>query len=141
MTSKNGFDSIAELAVDGLQYEVKADMLRPTDIWDEKDVFLAAERNSLEEWIKMDDETQEAIYEIVDRSLDRLKDRLDIWVPKSLTIEQGQYLDIRFRLLFSDLEKEKKAKQEITARKIREAAEGTALILEEMESRGDGDES
>lgn len=115
--------------------EVTPGVLDPADIWEVKDKWLEGERISLKEWEAMDDETRAAIIDVVDRSMERMRDREDIWVPASMHVEQGSYIDIKFRLLFSDIEKEKAAKVEITERKIREASAELAKTVEEASSR------
>lgn len=117
--------------VDDLTVEIG--MLTPADVWKQKDEWVAREGESLKEWNNMDEETRATILEIVGRTLDRLQERMDQWVPQALTIEQAKYMDVRFRLLFTDLESEMKARAEITQRKIKEAAEGTADLIKEME--------
>lgn len=122
-------DGITDLTVD-------VGMLTPADVWKQKDEWVAREAKSLQEWNNMDEETRATILEIVGRTLDRLQERMDQWVPQALTIEQAKYMDVRFRLLFTDLESEMKARAEITQRKIKEAADGTAALVREMEKGG-----
>jgi hypothetical protein len=112
---------------------VEMGLLTPADVWKQKDEWVAREAASLEAWNKMDEEMRATIMEIVGRTLDRLQERMDQWVPQSFEIEQAKYMDCRFRLLFTDLESEMKARAEITQRKIREAAAGTAALVEELE--------
>jgi hypothetical protein len=117
---------------------IEVGMLTPSDVWKQKDEWVAREAKSLEEWNKMDEESRATILEIVSRTLDRLQERMEQWVPQSLTIEQAKYMDVRFRLLFTDLEAEMKARAEITQRKIKEAAEGTVKMVEELDQRSGG---
>lgn len=123
--------------MDGVkELTVEIGMLTPADVWKQKDEWVAREAESLKAWNNMDEEQRATILEIVGRTLDRLQERMDQWVPQSLSIEQAKYMDVRFRLLFTDLESEMKARAEITQRKIKEAAEGTADLIKEMEGHG-----
>lgn len=122
-------DEINELTVD-------IGLLTPADVWKQKDEWVAQEAKSMEAWNQMDEDTRATVLEIVGRTLDRLQERMDQWVPNALTIEQAKYMDVKFRLLFTDLESEMKARAEITQRKIREAAEGTSLMVKELEGGG-----
>lgn len=123
--------------MDGItELNVEVGMLTPADVWKQKDEWVAREAESLKAWNNMDEDQRATIFEIVGRTLDRLQERMDQWVPQSLTIEQAKYMDVRFRLLFTDLESEMKARAEITQRKIKEAAEGTADLIKQMEAPG-----
>lgn len=119
---------------DGLSLEVKVSTLDPSTIWVEKDEWIEREATSLESWEKMDDEMRATVLDIVDRSLQRMRDRMDVWVPASMEIAQGDYVDIKFRLIFSDMEREKAAKLELTQRRLDEAREQVRQLTEELES-------
>lgn len=119
--------------------ETKHGTLDPTTIWEEKDNWMERESKSLEVWEKMDEETKAVMIEIIDRSLQRMRDRLDVWVPASLgtgesPMEQGDYIDIQFRLIFSDVDREKQAKLELTERRLNEAKEEARRLAEELEA-------
>lgn len=114
---------------------VKTGVLGPVDVWKSKDEFIEKERKSQEEWEKMADDDRQAIFEIVGRALDRLKDNIETWVPASLEVQSGRYLDCTFRILFSELEEEIKAREELTQRRIQAAAEETVAMVEELTSR------
>src|SRR5688500_17384327 len=86
-------------------------LLRPADIWKQKDEWVAREAASQEAWRTMVDEERQAVLDIVDRALDRMRDKLDVWVPSALKIEQGRYMDVTFRILFTELEQEMRAKE------------------------------
>ena len=119
---------------DGLSLEVKVSTLDPSTIWADKDEWIEREAKSLESWEKMDDEMRATVLDIVDRSLQRMRDRMDVWVPASMEISQGDYVDIKFRLIFSDMEREKAAKLELTQRRLDEAREQVRQLTEELES-------
>lgn len=117
---------------------ISVGVLGPAEIWKQKDEWVEREQRSQEGWAKMTDEERQATIEIVDHALDRLRDRLDIWVPSSLKIEQGKYMDVTFRILFTELEQEMRAKEEITQRKIKEAAAATEEMVRVLEKPADG---
>lgn len=104
--------------------------LTPQNIWEEKDTWEKSESTSYEYWNnEMDEQSRESVLEVVDRALDRMRDTLEEWVPYALRIEQGEFLDVTFRMCFTDLEAELRAQQQITERKIREAAEDTVRLV------------
>lgn len=124
------------MTVDSIEnLDVGIGLLGPADIWKQKDEWVAREVASQEAWGKMADEERQAILDIVDRALDRMRDRLDVWVPSALKIEQGKYMDVTFRILFTELEQEMRAKEEITTRKIKEAANATEEMVKALETR------
>lgn len=119
--------------------ETKHGTLDPTTIWEEKDRWIERESKSLEAWKEMDEDTKSVLIDIIDKSLQRMRDRLDVWVPASLgtesaPMEQGDYIDIQFRLIFSDVDREKQAKLELTERRLNEAKEEARRLAEELEA-------
>lgn len=119
-----------------ISVEVTGGTLTPSSIWEEKDKWLAMENKSIKEWEAMDEDKKETIVLIVDRTLERLRDRIQDWLPYSLTLdEQGQYLDVTFRMLFSDLEREVATKIDISDRSIKQAASEAEALLREVRSR------
>jgi len=124
--------------VDGgedLPIEVRAihDTLRPDDIWKEKDKVLEMEQESLKEWATMSEDDRETVLQIVGNALDRLIEIAPEWTPASLRIQPGEYIDINFRLLFSDVESELRNSQAVTQRRIKQAAVGTAEMVREFD--------
>lgn len=119
-------------AVDGgvlvLDVTIENDTLRPDDIWREKDEVLEDEKRSLEAWSKMSDDDRETKVSIVQNALDRLIENAEEWVPASLEIAPGEYLQVRFRILFSDLESELRNAKVVTERRIAEAADGAVAL-------------
>ena len=119
-------------SVDGgvlvLDVTIENDTLRPDDIWREKDEVLEDEKKSLEAWSKMSDDDRETKVSIVQNALDRLIENAEEWVPASLDIAPGEYLQDRFRILFSDLESELRNAKVVTERRIAEAATGAVEL-------------
>lgn len=123
---------------DDVNPDVQIGILGPAEIWKDKDLWVEREQRSQEGWSNMKDEERQATLDIVDHALDRLRDRLEVWVPSALKIEQGKYMDVTFRILFTELEQEMRAKEEITQRKIKEAASATEEMVRELEKPVDG---
>jgi hypothetical protein len=118
--------------------KTKSGILTPTSIWGEREQWLQLQKDSQAEWEHMNDEQREAILEIVGHTMERLADILEQWVPYSLVVEEGKYLDVQFRIMFATLDEHVEAKKELTSRRVREAAEGTAALLADLQS-GDGE--
>lgn len=119
--------------------EVNIGLLGPADVWKQKDEWVAREAASQEMWNTMSDDHRQAVLDIVGRALDRMHDRLEVWVPTALKVEQGRYIDVTFRILFTELEQEMRAMEEITTRKIKESAAATEEMVKALEMRRDED--
>ena len=115
-----------------LDVVIENDTLRPDDIWREKDEVLEDEKKSLEAWSNMSDDDRETKVSIVQNALDRLIENAEEWVPASLDIAPGEYLQVRFRILFSDLESELRNAKVVTERRIAEAADGAVELSGEV---------
>lgn len=133
-----------EAAVTGLemipddQISCEPGATNPKEIWDEKNEWFAVAKESKEHWDNnMSDEQREAVVRIVKNGIERFHDRAEEWVPDALRVEGGQYLDITFRVLFTDIDKEIERSEKATSFQIREAQEGAAALLADLEGAPD----
>lgn len=109
-------------------------LLSPADIWRDKDEFTEREKKSRIAWEEtMTEEQRVATLAVVERALDRLRDTVDAWVPASLTVTSGSCMDIKFRLMFTDIDEEVRREEFITNRTIAQAADNTKKLIEELE--------
>lgn len=125
---------MSESVVPDMGLEVDTKMLSPADVWRDKDEFTEREQKSRQDWEKMNTEQRAAVIKVIERSLDRLRDTADIWVPASLSVKSGSAIDIKFRLMFTDIEDEIKREEFITSRTIAEAADNTKKLIAELEA-------
>lgn len=115
------------------QISAVAGVTTPKAIWEEKNEWFERAKTSKEHWdTNMSAEQQEAVVRIVKNGIERFHDRAEEWVPDSMKVEGGQYLDITFRVLFTDIDKEVERSEKATSFQIREAEEGTAALLSEL---------
>lgn len=118
------------------QFSVVAGATTPKEIWDEKNEWFERAKQSKEYWDNnMADDQREAVVRIVKNGIERFHDRAEDWVPDALRVEGGQFLDITFRVLFTDIDKEIERSEKATSFQIREAQQGTAALLEDLGER------
>lgn len=108
--------------------------LSPVTIWKEREEWLESQKASVEAWTKMDSDQREAVIQFVGHDLQELLETIEEWVPYSLIVEEGKFMDVRFRLIMASLEAHIEEMKKITAMQVREAAAGTAAILGELEN-------
>ncbi len=118
------------------ELQVEAKQLTPADVWRDKDEFVAREKASYEAWESMPENEREAILGIIEGALDRLRDTVQVWVPSSLAVQSGSCLDVKFRLMFTDIADEIQRSELVTNRSIAEAAAKTAKLVKELEDNG-----
>lgn len=116
--------------------EIRTGHLDVMEVWKSKDEFVEMERKSLERWEGIEEARKEAILNVVERVLERLRDNLEVWVPSSLDTSNGKYMDVTFRVLFSDIDEEIAAQEEITQRRIDRAAEATVQMVADLDTDG-----
>lgn len=115
------------------QISAVAGATTPKEIWEEKNEWFGRAKTSQEYWEnKMSVDQRDAVVRIVKNGIERFHDRAEDWVPDALRVEGGQYVDITFRVLFTDIDKEIERSEKATSFQIREAEEGTAALLHEL---------
>ena len=87
-----------------MEVTVEEGTLQPDDIWREKDAVLEHEAKSMEDWAKMSDDDRDTTLKIVTNALDRLIEVAPEWVPACMRVVPGEYINLNFRILFSDVE-------------------------------------
>ena len=129
-------DRETSIDMDALIESVETDtgVFNAENVWEARDEDHASEKESAEEWEKLNDDEREVIHDVVTKGLSEIHDRLDEWLPYSLEIDRGRWLKVSFRLLFSDLEDEIKHQVEVSKRKIDETAVALAETLESEEA-------
>jgi len=110
-------------------------------LWEQRQSDLQAEEESFEGWQKLSEETRDALVELVDQALQKMRENKD-WVPYSLEIEEGSVIDVKIRILFSDITDEIVKRRAVEQGRILEARDDTAAMIDELEGEGksEGDE-
>lgn len=126
--------STVKLDNDNHTLELATTVLGPSEIWESKDTWVAREESSLEIWGKMDISDREIVLNIVDGALGRLRDRLNDWVPTSLSGQGGEYLDVSFRILFAEIEKERRIADIQMKKDVEAAKTDVTKIVKELKA-------
>lgn len=126
--------SQVQLEGDEHTLELATTVLGPSEIWESKDVWVAREESSLEIWSKMDISDREIVLNIVDGALGRLRDRLNDWVPTSLSGQGGEYLDVSFRVLFAEIERERRVADIQMKKDVEAAKKDVTSIVKELKA-------
>ena len=113
--------------------EVNHGKMTPQHAWDWKNKGMTLKKDSTKAWHDMSVDAREATIEIVRHSLERMLDRMEDWVPSSLVVEPGKFIEVKLLMLFNDFDAEVKAMTALTGRKIVEAAEDTQRMIQEYE--------
>lgn len=126
------------LVTDQTTLNIKPGLLTAAQIERDREITVAREAESVKLWEGMDADQKAAIKYIVERSLERALDKIDTWLPGAVTLDSiGQYMDLTVRIIFSDLQTEQEARQELTQRQIRQAALGTLSMIKEEQGGND----
>lgn len=123
----------------GVDLRLVTGSITPKEIWENKNEYFEYAKNSKEEWDKMSTEQQEAVLRLVKSGIERVYDRVDEWVPESLEVEGGNFIDVHFRLLFTNIDEEIERNEEATSFQIKNAAQGTLDKLKSHAEHSDED--
>lgn len=108
--------------------------LSPTTIWRDREEWLNMQNRSVEAWDRMDDEKREVVVRFVTHGLQELLETVEEWIPFALTVDEGKYVDVRFRLIMASMEAHLEEMKKITETQISEAAAGARALLGELEN-------
>lgn len=107
--------------------------LTPKEIWDTKDKWHAFVENSRGIWEQMDENRREGIVMTVKSGIERLYDTVEQWLPESLEVSSSVYLDVHFKILFTDVDAEVQRDLQATTFRIRDAEKEARAMIEELD--------
>lgn len=117
----------------GLELRIEQGIISPKEIWNQREQLKEATRVSREEvWDKMlsNDEERDAIVQMVKGALERLHDRAAEWVPEGLSAEGGEFIDVNFRILMTDISKEILRNEMATEMSVKSAIDDSKGMLD-----------
>lgn len=106
----------------------------PKELWDMKDELTAVVDNAKLVREKLGDEKYEVMRATVLRSLATMYDCVDEWLPDSLAEDKNQYIKFNFVMLYAKIDEALKNHQELTEFEKKQAIEGTASLVAELDS-------
>lgn len=117
-------------------YEIKTGVgaLAPASIWKEREDWLQMQNKSMETWEKMDADQRETVITFVTHGIQELLENIEEWIPFSLSVDEGKFLEVKFRLIMASLEAHQEEMKKVTETQIQQAAEGAAALLGELEN-------
>lgn len=110
----------------GVDVSTEIDDITPKEIWDRKDEWMQMAQTSKENWDGLMDEQRESLVRMVKSSLERMHDRANDWIPEALEVEGGRYMDVKIRILFTDIDKEIERNEQATSFQVEAAQKATA---------------
>lgn len=108
----------------GVELKIVTGSITPVEIWEQKDELYQFAATSKEIWDNMTTEQRDATLRLVKTGIERIYDRVEEWVPESLQVDGGEYLDVHFRLIFTNIDEEIERHEEVTSFQIKNAQQG-----------------
>lgn len=108
----------------------------PTIIWETKDEWLLFVENSKELWKTMTEDRRESLSLIMKSALQRLHDKMDLWLPEALDGSTGAYIDIHVKIMLTDADEEILKHSALTKMQEKEAEEDVQELLKKFKDKG-----
>src|SRR4051812_27223938 len=91
---------------DGLNIKIQlwSGKYTPSSIWESRDEWMGYVEKSKGYWNKMTVEQQEGVTHVIKHAMQRLHDKVEIWLPESLDMSSGAFVDVYFKILLTDAE-------------------------------------
>lgn len=105
----------------------------PSSIWETRNEWLKYVENSKEYWGKMTMEQQEGVTHVIKHAMQRLHDKVDVWLPESIDLSSGAYIDVYFKILLTDAEVAIQKHSALTNMRLDEAKTESFDLLRELE--------
>ncbi len=109
--------------IDDVEIIVNHGKIIPEEVWKTREAWKAQEEKSIKEWNAMSEEKQEVLVEKVEKMLSICRGRVEEWIPSGLVVEEGDYIDVTFRMIVTGLDQEALEKEVVSERRIRAALE------------------
>lgn len=111
--------------------------LSAPDIWASKGKWYEESRKSEDIWEnQMSDEERKALVAIVRRSIERSHDTVEDWLPEALLQEGGEYIEVRFGILITDIDREIDEAETVTSFQLRETHQDIKKTIDGIKHHG-----
>lgn len=115
--------------------------LGPKEIWDTRNEWNAYVALSKEIWEQMTEDRRDGVVIIVKDAIERLYNKTEEWLPEALaSTESGRYLDVYFRILFTDVDTEVEREIEANSFRVKETFQDARKELDELRREAEEDE-
>lgn len=115
-----------------VKIEVEHHVYELEDLWEQRQAGLEQEEKSLKGYEGMNDEYREALADLVDQALEKMRADKS-WLPYSLDVQEGSCVDVKVRILFSDITEEIIKRRATERKQILEARDDTEHMIVELE--------
>ena len=108
--------------IDDNKFDISHTRLTSQDIWSNKGKWYEESKNSQDYWDnEMNADEKDALIKIVRRSIERFYDTVETWLPEALVQKGGEYIEVRFGVLLTDIDREIDQSEEATSFQLKEA--------------------
>lgn len=76
----------------------------PKEIWETRDQWVQGIKESQERFESLTDDKRAGLVRVVSDTCMRMATRADDWVPEGLTGNGGEYMEVTFRVMFTDID-------------------------------------
>lgn len=112
----------------GVDFRIEEGYLTPKEIWNDREKYTAEEEAFKGKWAEVNEQRKAAILTMTRNALARMHDRVEVVVPSSFDPQPGNFMDIKMRFLYSDVDEEIDRQAEVSTL----ATEQAASEIEEM---------
>jgi hypothetical protein len=106
----------------------------PSSIWETRQEWINYVEKSKEYWEKMTVEQQDGVTHVIKHAMQRLHDKVDVWLPESVDMSSGAYIDVYFKILLTDAEEAIQKHSALTNMRLDEAKSESFDLLRELEA-------
>jgi hypothetical protein len=107
--------------VGSIETTIITNALTPKEVWDTRANWEAFVATSVKEWESMEEDKRESTVKIIKNALENVYDRANEWIPEALEVKSGNYIDVYFRIILTDIDNDIVQTERATTFKLREA--------------------
>lgn len=76
--------------------------LTPKEVWDTRAVWQAKLEEDKARWESLTDKERATVLTSTAIGIEKLADRIEDWLPEAVTAKTGNYVDVTFRIMYTD---------------------------------------
>lgn len=114
-----------------MKFDVEAVVFDLEDLWEQRQKALEEEEQSMAKYKTLDEDVREALADLIDQALQKMREDKS-WLPYAIDLREGSVIDVRVRILFSDITEEIIRRRAAERAQILDAKEGTAAMIAEL---------
>lgn len=107
--------------------------LDPSTIWADHDEYIRSEADSKKVWDAMPDEDRTVLVDLVQEAMTTIKQTVPDWLPYSMTVDGGKFVEVKFRILLSEIDKKKRLDDHQLRTEVSQAAQEAQELITEID--------